>query len=331
VDLYLTLLLLGAAPTLGLWDGPLPGALGDLDSPNVLLVVGLFYVIEFAAERFPAPALLWNGAHAVIRPVSGALLALLVLDGQPTYLMLGGALLAGGLSSLAHAVRSGAAIVGWLGSVSTPSVLAKSLLEDVLVLGSVSLVLDYPEWAMAATGFALLLVAPFAPSFVRAFRFALELAISRVFQTLRERRWLGPDELPDWVKQTLSGDVMAPGGGLRGYPVGAHRLPGAPHFTTGWVVVRGDSPAFVFKRRLAASTLDLGSLPARSIEERGFFRRLNLQTDRRGPCCVLFGLSGPSKQSLSAEFLFSRPPVASDTPATAHTTESSEVNSKENL
>lgn len=307
VDLYLTLLLLGAAPTLGLWDAPLPGALADLDSPSVLIVVGLFYLIEFAAERIPAAALLWNGAHAVIRPVSGALLALLVLDGQPTYLLLGGALLAGGLSSLAHAVRSGLSMVRWLGSVQTPSVLLISLLEDVLVLGSVSLVLDHPEWGPAATAFLLLLLAPFAPSFVRAFRFALLLAVSRVSQTLRQRRWLGPDELPDWVRRTLSDDVMAPGGGLRGYPVGAYKLPGAPRFTTGWVVVRGSSPAFVFRRLGSASQLDLGTLSGQDIHERGFFRRLNLETHRKSACCVVFEVSGPSKESLSSEFLFSPP------------------------
>ena len=83
VDLYLTLLFIGAAPTMGLWEAPLPGALSDLDSPGVLIMVGTFYVLEFAAERFPPAALLWNAFHAIIRPVSGTLLALLILDGQP--------------------------------------------------------------------------------------------------------------------------------------------------------------------------------------------------------------------------------------------------------
>ena len=44
IDLYLTLLLIVAAPTLGLWP-ELPGALGDLDSPSVLITVGVFYLL----------------------------------------------------------------------------------------------------------------------------------------------------------------------------------------------------------------------------------------------------------------------------------------------
>ena len=41
VDLYLTLLLLGLAPAAGFWPA-LPGSLGDLASPGVLLLTGSF-------------------------------------------------------------------------------------------------------------------------------------------------------------------------------------------------------------------------------------------------------------------------------------------------
>ena len=82
IDLYLTLLFLGVMPTTTWWSEPLPGALGDLDSLAVMIMLGSFYLLEFAAERFPTPTLVWNAFHTVIRPVSVALLALLLLDGQ---------------------------------------------------------------------------------------------------------------------------------------------------------------------------------------------------------------------------------------------------------
>ena len=112
VDLYLTLLLIGAAPTLGLWPLPLPGALGDLDSPSVLVTVWTFYLLEFAAERFPPAALAWSAFYAIIRPVSGALLAFLVLDGQPLILILIGAVVSAALASDAHGTRSWASVAG---------------------------------------------------------------------------------------------------------------------------------------------------------------------------------------------------------------------------
>lgn len=173
IDLYLTLLLIGAAPTLGLWSLPLPGALGDLDSPSVLITVGVFYLLEFAAERFPPAALAWNGFHAIIRPVSGALLALLLLDGQPLLVSLAGALIGAALASVAHGMRSGSSVLRWLGAGVAPSILLVSLAEDVLVAGLVSLSLDVSPAALAATLVAWILLLGETPSLLRAFAFAV--------------------------------------------------------------------------------------------------------------------------------------------------------------
>lgn len=303
IDLYLTLLLLGAAPTTPWWDHPLPGALGDLDSPGVLIMVGVFYVLEFSAERSPPTALVWNAFHAIIRPLAGALLALLLLDGQPLALSVGGAVLTGAVASFTHAARSGEAIVRWLGSSSSPGTLPVSLLEDSLVLGIVTLSLDAPTWALAA-GAALLAASSFAaPSQLRAFEFAVRLAAARVFRTLTQRRWMSSEELPVWVREALEGDLFAPGGGLRGSPAGALRLPGAPRFSTGWVVIRGSSPVFLFKRRRGPTAIDLGPLVAERVEDTGFYRRVDLGAGDT-TACVFFGTDGPSKESLRAEFLF---------------------------
>jgi len=305
IDLYLTLLFLGAAPTTPWWDHPLPGALGDLDSLGVLVTVGAFFILEFAAERFAPTALVWNAFHAVIRPVSGALIALLLLEGQSLPILLSGVILAAGFASLAHAVRSGGAILRWLSPASTPHVLVVSLLEDAVVLGLVVLVLDLPIWALALSGALLVLSAPTAPSHIRAFAFAVRLAAGRAFQTLVQRRWLGQEELPTWVRRSLAGDVLAPGGGLRGSPAGTYRLPGTPRFATGWIVVRGSSAIFATRGLLgSASVIDLGRLTTERVEDTGFFRRVDLTSEAGAEACVFFSVNGPSEESLRVEFLF---------------------------
>lgn len=305
IDLYLTLLFLGAALTTGWWEPPLPGALGELDSLGVVLTVGAFYILEFMAERYPPAGLLWNAFHAVIRPVSGALLALLLLDGQGLPVILVGALLAAALTSLAHAVRSGSAILRWLSPAATPHVLLVSLLEDAIVLGLLTLVLDRPTWALGVSGVLVLAVIPGAASHARAFAFAVRLVVWRTFQELVQRRWLGPEELPTWVRRSLEGDVLAPGGGLRGSPVGAFRLPGAPRFATGWVVVRGGSPLFVHRRSARPeSVIDLGPLEVRGVSDTGLYRRVDLAPAAGSDACVFFSVNGPSEESLRAEFLF---------------------------
>ncbi len=110
--------------------------------------------------------------------------------------------------------------------------------------------------------------------------------------------------LPKWVRTALEGDVMAPGGGLRGSSVGAHRLPGAPPFVPGWIVVRGDSPIFVFRRRKGVGLVELGALDAIDVVESGFFRRGDLERPDEARACIFFALNGPSAESLRAEFIF---------------------------
>ena len=304
IDLYLTLLLLGAMPTTTWWSEPLPGALGDLDSLGVMVVVGGFYLVEFAAERFPTATLVWNAFHTVIRPISGTLLALLLLDGQAPLVITAGAVTAGALASASHSIRSGASILRWLGSSPTPHPLLTSLVEDVVVLCIVALVIDQPTWALSLGLVMAVGGSVGGASRVRAFIFAVRLAAGRVFQTLGARRWTNTDEFPKWVRTALEGDMTAPGGVLRGSPVGAHRLPGVPHFVPGWVVVRGNSPIFVFRRRHEVGLVELGALDAVDVVESGFFRRVDLERPDKTRACIFFALNGPSAESLRAEFIF---------------------------
>jgi hypothetical protein len=74
-------------------------------------MVGAFYILDFAVECFSPSALVWNALHAIIRPISGALLALLLLDGQSLPIVVLGSLAGGLLTSVTHGVRSGGAVV----------------------------------------------------------------------------------------------------------------------------------------------------------------------------------------------------------------------------
>jgi hypothetical protein len=300
VDLYLTLLVLGAAPGSGWWE-TMPGALGDLGAPGVVLIVGSFYLLEFLAEAWPSGALFWNAFHAIIRPLAGALLALLLLDGQSASVVVPGAVLAGLLASAAHAARTGGGVLLWLDSARHPSRVLVALLEDVSVLGMVVLTLDAPRAALAVAFGVILITLRLAGSQVRAFAFAVRLVWARVWRSLGQPRWDDPERFPGWVRDALAGDPMAPGGGLRGSMAGGHRLPRTPRFVVGWVVVRGDTPLFVYPRRGAPGTVDLGPMRASRVTESAFFRRVELLGPP--PANLYFGLDGPGAESLRAEFL----------------------------
>lgn len=300
VDLYLTLLFLGAAPALGWWD-TFPGALGDLNSTGVLLMVGTFYLLELLTEFYPSAALFWNAFHAIIRPLAGALLALLLLEGQPIDTVLPGALVAGVLASVAHATRTGGGVLFWLDSRRVPHRILVAALEDAAVLGMIVLALDLPVWGLAAASAVCLAASRVVGSQVRAFAFAVELVWARVWLTLGQPRWTDPEDFPGWVRDALEGDVMAPGGGLRGSPAAGHRLPGAPRFATGWVVVRGDTPLFVYRRWARTVRVALGALRAHEVAESAFFRRVEL--GGAASSNLYFRLDGPAPESLRVEFL----------------------------
>ena len=127
--------------------------------------------------------------------------------------------------------------------------------------------------------------------------------MSGVFTTLSPRRWTDTDGFPPWVRTVLAGDVMAPGGGLRGSPVAAHRLPDAPRFIMGWLVATGDAPVFVFRKWGGPSLFDLERIRVDEIVDRGFFRRVDLGKGADPGACLFFGSGGPSTESLRAEFL----------------------------
>src|SRR5205814_228322 len=77
------------------------------------------------------------------------------------------------------------------------------------------------------------------------------------------RRWSEPARFPGWVTRALSGDVLAPGGGLRGAPAGALAHPDLDVFQAGWVVVRGGPPVFLFRRTRGTRSVELG--PAQTV------------------------------------------------------------------
>lgn len=300
VDLYLTLLFLGVAPTLGWWPS-LPGALGDLDSLGVLVIVGSFYVLEFLAERWPSGSLVWNAFHAIIRPLAGALLALLLLDGQPTYMQAVGAVAAGALAAGAHVTRTGGGVLQWLESAPHSNRLLVALLEDASVLGMVTVLLDSPARGCILALLVIAAATPVAASQVRAFAFAVQLAWVRVWGALRQPRWQGPGDFPRWVGRALEGDVTAPPGGLRGSPAAAFRLPGAPRFVTGWVVVRGDTPLFVRSRWRRVNFVELATLHATEVTSSTLFRRVRFRS--RVSASLYLRVDGPRTGSLRAVFL----------------------------
>src|SRR5882724_4181070 len=80
INLYLTVFVTGLAINLH-WIVLSPNyqSLEVLGHPWIITIAGIFYFLEFLADKIPWVDSAWDAVHTVIRPIGGALLATQVL------------------------------------------------------------------------------------------------------------------------------------------------------------------------------------------------------------------------------------------------------------
>lgn len=171
INAYAVVLLLGIFGATGLTD-EVPESLQRTD---VLIAAGVLFLCEAVADKIPYVDSLWDTAHTVIRPVSGAVVGAL-LAGQSGSLSDLAAGAVGGSTALAsHAVKAGTRMA--INTSPEPfSNFAMSSAEDLGVAGIITFAIFHPEAAaiIAAVLLALGL-------------FMLYFLISRIRRFLRRR------------------------------------------------------------------------------------------------------------------------------------------------
>jgi hypothetical protein len=176
INLYLTVFVTGLAVQFG-WV-ILPPQLHDLQvlgDPWVVAISGVLYFLEFFADKVPWVDSANDALHTLIRPLGGALLAVLALGQADPVVKVIAALLAGGAALTAHAAKAGTRLVANF-SPEPISNIGLSLGEDVLVLGGLGLLLWHPVVALVVGIVALGLVWTFLPGLLRGVRSTLWLA-----------------------------------------------------------------------------------------------------------------------------------------------------------
>lgn len=302
LDLPLTLLLLGSALSLGFETAP-PGDLGDLAVAPVLIMAAGFWVLEVWAERKWLSALGWNLAQGIVRPLAAALLALLLLPDSGLTWRVTAALVAAAIALWTQAARSGWRLLLDLADMRRPSRIVVSAAEDATTLALVALLLDAPMAAGSLAALTILLGVAWARPSVRAFAFGFRLLWGGTWGVLAPRRWRDPDHFPRWVARAVSEDAFVPGGGLRGTPAGVLAHPDLDVFRGGWVVVRGGSPLFLYRRGGSTRSVDLGVGRTSAVLRRAIHNRVEV-TDPEGRTFALyFPWDGPRLEGLEAEFM----------------------------
>ena len=175
LNLYLTVFATGlAVQQHWITLAPQYQSLDILSHPAVLVISGTLFLLQFFADKIPWVDSLWDAVHTIIRPIGGALLAIRVLGTpEPVYDVIV-AILAGGVTLVAHSAKSGIRLVA-NHSPEPFSNIGLSVAEDAIVLGGLGLIAHDPILALIVFSVALAILAYVGPRIFRALKVNLWL------------------------------------------------------------------------------------------------------------------------------------------------------------
>ena len=145
INLYATVVVLSLASRFGWVE--LPEQFQTLDSNIVIGLAIVLYAVEFAADKIPWVDSAWDTVHTFIRPIGGALIAVVALgEASPTLEALV-AVLGGSVAASTHLTKAGTR-VAVNASPEPVSNWVMSFAEDAFVIGLGSLAIAYPVAAL---------------------------------------------------------------------------------------------------------------------------------------------------------------------------------------
>ena len=235
LNLYAAVLVTGLGIRYG-WLHNMPGELGLLAHPAVLIAAGVMYLAEFVADKVPFFTPIWDGVHTFIRPVGGALLALSATADMDPVVRVLAMLGAGTLALGTHSSKMGFRLLAH----ATPEPTTHSIIsvaEDFGVVALLALAYEYPWVALPVMGAVIVGIAAFLPFLIRVARFLLAGLFGRVAS------WFSVQPAPE-----VPGAVR----------VFSRNVKGAPRLASGWL--RAETGEFSFSRWGRTKELRVGAL-----------------------------------------------------------------------
>lgn len=133
VNAYATFLVFGGLARF--YPNLFPGDIAEFfASTPVLIAMGVMYVIEFFADKFPAVDHAWDAVHTFIRPLAGGLVAIASANPEmPKAIIISAAILGGSAALSSHMVKAGVRLgsTATTGGVANPFI---SIIEDIFAV-----------------------------------------------------------------------------------------------------------------------------------------------------------------------------------------------------
>ncbi len=168
INLYATVAVVGISTKFDLIQG-LPLGFEVLANDAVIFVALLLYFVEFFMDKIQGLDTLWDGLHTIIRPLGGALIALMQVGEASLAVEVIVFMLGASLASAAHITKAGTRIVVNASPEPVSNILV-SLGEDIGVVGLSFLTMAYPKLSFFLTLIFLVLILFFLPLLFRVIR-----------------------------------------------------------------------------------------------------------------------------------------------------------------
>jgi hypothetical protein len=289
INLYLTVFVTGLAVHFG-WV-TLPQhleALNVLGHPWIIGIAGTLYVLEFFADKVPWIDSLNDGIHTLIRPLGGALIAVLALGEASPVMKVIAALLAGGVALTAHATKASTRLVA-NASPEPVSNIGLSLGGDALVLGGLGLIAWNPLVALVVALVTLAVIWTFLPRILRSVRVTTWFAW-RKLNTPSAGSEVSTLPLPAFFEHALRQSHSTEEPVVLSVPCVSGSGPRLPKNRFGWLARFRDGRTFFVGRRWRGPFVT--EIPAREAaterESRFLCEKLTVRSDLGGTFVLLF-------------------------------------------
>lgn len=225
INLYATVAVVGFCTKYRLVEG-LPAEFGILAHDAVIFVAILLYVLEFLVDKIPGLDTLWDLLHTLIRPLGGAMLALVQVGEASPALEVIAFMVGASMASAAHVSKAGVRLI--INTSPEPfSNILVSLAEDVGAFGLAYMSLAHPKLGLVITLVLLALIAFLMPVMLRTVRMLFSAIMFKVKCFLwKETAWTTARSMPyqldvAFEQQRLPGEKLLWTG-----PAYAVRFPG---------------------------------------------------------------------------------------------------------
>ena len=168
INLYATVAVTGLCVRTGLIEG-LPPQFQVFGNEAVIFIALLLYFVEFFMDKIQGLDTLWDSLHTVIRPLGGALIALMQLGEATPAVEVIVFMLGASMASAAHFTKAGTRLLVNASPEPVSNVLV-SIGEDIGVVGYSYLALAYPKLTFFLTLICIVLIFFFLPLLFRTIR-----------------------------------------------------------------------------------------------------------------------------------------------------------------